>query len=47
MAGCFQFHAHPGLVDAEGGLTLRLSLDLEEVEKSLQEEHIFWAAATM
>jgi hypothetical protein len=33
-------------VDVEGELTLSLSLDLEEVEKSLQEKSIFWAAAT-
>jgi hypothetical protein len=33
-------------VDAEGVLSGRLSLDLQEVEKSLQEERIFWVAAT-
>ncbi len=33
-------------VDTEGTLSLQLSLDLEEVEKSLQEKSIFWAAAT-
>ena len=32
-------------VDAEGVLSLQLSLDLEEVGKSLQEKSIFWAAA--
>ena len=33
-------------VDAEGLLSLRLSLDLEEVGKSLQEERISWTVAT-
>jgi hypothetical protein len=32
-------------VDPEGVLSLRLSLDLEEVGKSLQEKSIFWTAA--
>jgi hypothetical protein len=33
-------------VDTEGLLSRRLSLDLEEVGKSLQEERISWTAAT-
>ena len=33
-------------VDSEGVLSLRLDLNLEEVEKSLQEERTFWPAAT-
>jgi hypothetical protein len=34
-------------VDAEGALSLRLSLDLkEEVGKSLQEERTYWTVAT-
>jgi hypothetical protein len=32
-------------VDVEGVLSLRLSLDLEEVGKSLREKSIFWGAA--